>query len=131
MENLVQDPDHQRDVANLIISSVEPLVHSINDALEAILLTMHNEDFDISEFDPEKTSSGSPYMRELQSFVSRVNLDFLSKFTCKNMVAESCLPLVVKNIDFFILQASLVRPLSHAGQKKLVQDGKLIQVLRA
>ena len=68
----------------------------------------------------------SPYMRELQTFIARINNDFLSKFNCKKLVAESCLPIANHSIDRFVLQASLIRPVSNpAGSKKLLQ-GKII-----
>ena len=109
------------EVTTLIKNSVEPLVNSIDDAIEAILLTMHNENFNLEEFDTQNKSF-SPYMKELQTFSNRVNLDFLSKFNCKKLIAESCLPLVNRAIDHFTIQASLIRPLSKAGQQKILQD---------
>ena len=67
----------------------------------------------------------SPYMRELQTFIARINNDFLSKFNCKKLVAESCLPIANHSIDRFVLQASLIRPVSNpAGSRKLLQ-GKI------
>ena len=70
----------------------------------------------------------SPYMRELQTFITRVHNDFLSKFNCKKLVAESCLPIVFHSIDRFITQASLVRPLSDpVGKRKLLQDCETLE----
>ncbi len=61
-------------------------------------------------------------MKELAGFLSRVNVDFLSKFHCKTLVGECCFSLAEKSVDMFILHASLVRPVSQAGQKRLAGD---------
>ena len=104
------------------------MIHSINDAIEAILLTIHNENFDVIEDNATNNANFSPYMRELQTFVTRINNDFLSKFNCKKLVAESCLPIANCSIDRFVLQASLIRPVSNpAGSKKLIQ-GELVKI---
>ena len=106
------------EIGKLIKNSIQPLIISINDAIEAILLTMHSEDFD----QVKEVQKTSPYLRELQTFVARVYQDFLSKFHCKNLVAEICSPLVLQTLDFFIIQASLIRPISEQGVKKLIFD---------
>lgn len=117
-----QHAESLKEIDQLIKSSIEPLINSINDAIEAILLTMHNENFDLVEESVGQQASFSPYMRELQTFLVRVHNDFLSKFNCKKLVAESCLPIADHSIDRFILQASLVRPLSDPnGRRKLLQ----------
>lgn len=117
-----QHAESLKEIDQLIKSSIEPLINSINDAIEAILLTMHNENFDLVEENVGQQASFSPYMRELQTFIVRVHNDFLSKFNCKKLVAESCLPIADRSIDRFILQASLVRPLSDPnGRRKLLQ----------
>ena len=77
-------PKALEDVVKLIKSAVSPLMLSIADAVEAVILTLHNEDFSA-----EEASSGdagkncSLYMKELQGFLSRVSADFLADFICK------------------------------------------------
>ena len=54
VENHLQEQHFEslRDIDQLIKSSIEPLICSINDAIEAILLTMHNENFNLDEDNP-------------------------------------------------------------------------------
>ena len=62
-----------QEVTKLMVAGVEPLLESINDSVEAILLTMHKEDFSGSDGD---TGSPAPacslYMKELQTFLERI-----------------------------------------------------------
>ena len=78
------------DVDKLVKSAVSPLMLSIADAVEAIILTLHNEDFSAEEAgsgDADKNCS--LYMKELQGFLSRVSADFLADFICKEQGQES------------------------------------------
>ena len=108
-----------KDIEKLIKSAIEPLIQSVVDAVEAILITMHNENFNL---DTVYNYSFSPYMRELNDFIAKIHGNFLSKFDCKTLVAESTFPLGQRTIDLFILHASIVRPVSANGQIKLSQD---------
>ena len=108
-----------KDIEKLIKSAIEPLIQSVVDAVEAILITMHNENFNL---DTAYNYSFSPYMRELNDFIAKIHGNFLSKFDCKTLVAESTFPLGQRTIDLFILHASIVRPVSANGQIKLFQD---------
>ncbi len=60
-------------------------MRSIRDGVDAILLTMHNENFESGNIGGGKKS---PYMKELETFVSRVSIEFLSYFDCKLLLAE-------------------------------------------
>ena len=64
-----------------MVSTIAPLLSSIEDAVEAILLTAHKEDFGQEE--NSKQPPCSPYMKELQAFLERISKDFLQHFTCK------------------------------------------------
>ncbi len=66
-------------------SSVDPLMRSIRDGVDAILLTMHNENFESGNVGGGKKS---PYLKELETFISRVSIEFLSYFECKLLLAE-------------------------------------------
>ena len=75
------------DVEKLIRSAVSPLMLSIADAVEAIILTLHNEDYSAEEAGGgEADKNCSLYMKELQGFLSRVSADFLADFVCKEQV---------------------------------------------
>lgn len=103
------------------------------DAVEAILLTIHNEDFSNDETcakESDNRSTCSLYMKELQGFLSRVVVDFLQDFICQDFVSTCSLPLAAKTIDLFVLHASLVRPLGRAGQARLASDCAQLEMVR-
>jgi hypothetical protein len=99
-------------------SAIDPLMRSIRDGVDAILLTMHNEDFQSSDAAGKKSS----YMKELQTFTSRVSIDFLSNYDCKVLLAECVQDLASQCIDLFVLHSSIVRPLSTSGRSRLASD---------
>ena len=94
-------------------------MRSIRDGVDAILSTLHNEDFASSDTSGNRKSS---YMKELQTFTSRVCVEFLSNFECKATLAESAHELASNCVDLFVLHASLVRPLSVGGRSRLAFD---------
>ena len=49
-----------------------PLFSSVSDSIEAIILTMHKEDFSMTEYHGKKSS---PYIREMEGFIKRVVRD--------------------------------------------------------
>ncbi|KAK9509874.1 hypothetical protein O3M35_004771 [Rhynocoris fuscipes] len=108
---------------NLMQQILNPLLASILVAIESILLTMHNEDYNIKEYN----GSSSLYMRELQTFISRAVTSYLSPFHNQILVTQSCSELASKTIELFIRNASLLRPLSENGRKKLVGDFKSLE----
>ncbi len=75
------------EVDRQVHNGINPLLSSIEDAVEAIVLTVHKEDFSAGAGDQvpdEREGAGdgvgantSPYMKELQSFVARVSTDYL------------------------------------------------------
>ncbi|KAG8336187.1 Conserved oligomeric Golgi complex subunit [Homalodisca vitripennis] len=104
-----------------------PLVASIQDSIEAIILTIHQEDFN-----KEESSQGSSlYMRELQSFVQRVVSTYLSPFQHHQIVLESQQELASQCLELFLRHVSLVRPISPSGRLRLVNDMKQIEVALA
>lgn len=112
------------DVDRQVSGAISPLLSSIQDAVEAILLTLHKEDFSAEEAgDPSNSASScSLYMKELQGFLSRVSQDFLKEFLCQGFLTTCLIPVATKCVDQFILHASLVRPLGKAGQMTLASD---------
>jgi len=104
-------------------AATEPLLASVGDSVEAILLTMHKEEFG-GEVEATTTPAAacSLYMRELQAFMERIAKDFLSTFTCAQFLARQLQPLAEATIQRFVLQGSLVRPLGPAGALRLASD---------
>ncbi|XP_023320324.1 conserved oligomeric Golgi complex subunit 5-like [Eurytemora carolleeae] len=103
-----------------MVSTIAPLLSSIEDAVEAILLTAHKEEFGQEE--NSKQPPCSPYMKELQAFLERISKDFLQHFTCKDFLDGELRPLAEKIINEFVLHASLIRPLGAGGALRLASD---------
>ena len=111
------------EVSKLMVAGLEPLLLSINDSVEAILLTIHKEDFSGNDGDSASPAPAcSLYMRELQTFLERIAKDFLSTFTCRDFLSVHLHSLAERTIEKFVLQGSLVRPLGTAGALRLASD---------
>ncbi|KAK9303138.1 hypothetical protein QLX08_005091 [Tetragonisca angustula] len=108
---------------------LSPLLASINDAIESIILTMHDD----AEFrDPSspvgKEINCSLYMRELQGFILRSVNTFLMPYKNQAVVAECCKSVASRCIELFVRHASLLRPLTDLGRTKLIVDFSQIEV---
>lgn len=115
--------DSLKNIVLLMTSAVRPLMSSVCDALEAIILTMHQEDFSGPAPTGQETEAPcSLYMRELQGFVSRCQTDYLSQFTCNDFIMECIQPICCRCIDLFVRHACLVRPLGEGGKLRLAAD---------
>ena len=80
--------DSLKHLNSLKRNSLQPLLSSLTDAVEAILLTMHDEDFSFAQA-PEKGSSPcSLYMKELQNFMSRAAADYLSLYQASDIFRD-------------------------------------------
>lgn len=110
-------------------SVLVPLLTSISDAIESIILTMHD--------DPEFRETSSPlgkeigcslYMRELQGFILRSVNTFLLPYKNQIVVAESCKTVVSRCIELFVRHACLLRPLTDFGRAKLLVDFAQMEV---
>ncbi|CAI9719984.1 conserved oligomeric Golgi complex subunit 5 [Octopus vulgaris] len=112
-----------KDVVMLMSSGIQPLLSSISDALEAIILTIHQEDF--SGDAPTSTTVDAPcslYMKELQSFIARARTDYLSQYTCADFIFNSINGVCCRCIELFVRHACLIRPLGDGGKMKLASD---------
>ncbi|GAB6031768.1 Conserved oligomeric Golgi complex subunit [Chamberlinius hualienensis] len=91
-------------------SGLEPLLNSIEKAVEAILLTMHQEDWSSNVAEKVQYESNnvnqpcSPYMKELLHFINRVNLDYFSLCRSSERLIQSayviCVHTVYRNVPF-------------------------------
>jgi len=113
-----------QEVESQMVGATGPLLASVNDSVEAILLTVHKEDFsaEVESTNLNPAPACSLYMKELQAFLERIARDFLSTFTCKDFLATQLQPLAEKTIQRFVLQGSLVRPLGSGGAMRLASD---------
>ncbi|XP_041058301.1 conserved oligomeric Golgi complex subunit 5 isoform X4 [Carcharodon carcharias] len=105
----------------LMGNAVQPLLNSVEDSVEAIIITMHQEDF-------AGSSSGKPevpcslYMKELQGFISRIMSDYFKNFECVDFIYDSTENIAQRAIQLFIRNASLLRPLGEGGKMRLAAD---------
>ncbi|XP_071081856.1 conserved oligomeric Golgi complex subunit 5-like [Haliotis cracherodii] len=110
-------------VVALMGAAINPLLSSISDALEAIILTIHQEDFSgPAPSDNQTEAQCSLYMRELQGFVLRCQGDYLSQFRCRDFIMDSIHSVACRCADLFIRHASLTRPLGEGGKLRLAAD---------
>ncbi|XP_073184558.1 conserved oligomeric Golgi complex subunit 5 isoform X2 [Lepidochelys kempii] len=106
-------------IHDLMGSAVQPLLNSVGDSVEAIIITMHQEDF---------SGSGKPdvpcslYMKELQGFIARVMSDYFRHFECFDFVFDNTEAIAQRAIELFIRNASLLRPLGEGGKMRLAAD---------
>ncbi|XP_030636205.1 conserved oligomeric Golgi complex subunit 5 [Chanos chanos] len=111
------------EVQSLMGNAVQPLLNSVTDSIEAILITMHQENFSGS-----LSAQGKPdvpcslYMKELQGFVSRVMSDYFRHFQCLDFIYDSTESMAQRAIQLFIRHACLIRPLGEAGKMRLAAD---------
>uniref|UniRef100_A0A8C1DDE5 Conserved oligomeric Golgi complex subunit 5 n=1 Tax=Cyprinus carpio carpio TaxID=630221 RepID=A0A8C1DDE5_CYPCA len=107
----------------LMGSAVQPLLNSVTDSVEAILITMHQEDFS-----GPLPAGGRPdvpcslYMRELQGFIARVMNDYFRPLQCLDFLYDSTEIIAQRAITLFIRHASLLRPLGEGGKMRLAAD---------
>ncbi|XP_031439133.1 conserved oligomeric Golgi complex subunit 5 [Clupea harengus] len=110
-------------VQTLMVNAVQPLLLSVSDSIEAILITMHQEDFSAP-----LSSSGRPevpcslYMKELQGFLARCMSDYLRHFQCLDFIYDNTEAIARRAIQLFIRNASLLRPLGEGGKMRLAAD---------
>ncbi|XP_078469135.1 conserved oligomeric Golgi complex subunit 5 [Lampetra fluviatilis] len=116
-------------VEQLMESTLRPQLQSFQDAVEAILLTMHQEDFSGSGGAGPGPGAGAPdaapcslYMRELQGFVSRAVSDYFGPWACAALTSRALEAAAARAVRLFVRHASLVRPLGEAGKMRLAAD---------
>lgn len=122
----------------LIQNIVTPLLASISDAIEAIILTMHNEDYSMrleagesglnTSIRKSDVSQCSLYMKELQGFIARAASNYLAPFQNQEIVMKCSVPVASRCIELFLNHACLVRPLGEGGRVRLAADFSQMEV---
>ncbi|XP_063829873.1 conserved oligomeric Golgi complex subunit 5 [Ostrinia nubilalis] len=116
-----------KDISSMPI--LQLFAESIKNSLYIILMTMHDESDLVRADDPTgKSLSCSPYMKELQQFVSRCKDIYLSMFHEKPALNECCINISVACVERFIVHVCNVRPLSKYGRVKLQIDCKHLEI---
>ncbi|KAF6031066.1 COG5 [Bugula neritina] len=105
----------------LMRNAVQPLLSSINDSMEAIILTMHQEDFSSATAHSDSQQC-SLYMKELQGFLARVQSEYLSLFECTDFILECVQPYLCNGLELFVRHSSLLRPVGDGGKMRLAAD---------
>ncbi|XP_076749302.1 conserved oligomeric Golgi complex subunit 5 four way stop isoform X1 [Xylocopa sonorina] len=118
-----------KEIDTLTKNILSPLLASISDAIESIILTMHDD----TEFRDTSNPSGkeigcSLYMRELQGFILRSVNTFLVPYKNQAVVAECCKSVASRCIELFVRHACLLRPLTDFGRAKLIVDFSQIEI---
>ncbi|KAJ8387684.1 hypothetical protein AAFF_G00151150 [Aldrovandia affinis] len=110
-------------VQALMGAAVQPLLLSVSDSVEAIIITMHQEDFSGPLSAPGKPEVPcSLYMKELQGFIVRVMSDYFRHFQCLDFIYDNTEAIAQRAIELFVRNASLLRPLGEGGKMRLAAD---------
>uniref|UniRef100_A0A3Q2D939 Conserved oligomeric Golgi complex subunit 5 n=1 Tax=Cyprinodon variegatus TaxID=28743 RepID=A0A3Q2D939_CYPVA len=110
-------------VQALMNGAVQPLLQSVSDSIEAIIITLHQEDFSGPVSGSERPAVPcSLYMKELQGFISRIMADYFSHFQCSDFVYDRTEPVAQRAVLLFLRHASLLRPLGEGGKMRLAAD---------
>jgi len=107
-------------VLQLKLAIARPIIQSASECAEAILMTMHDDDFSDNKSDEKIISS--MYIQELRDFVNRVVKNHLGQIVDNTFVLMVSQPLGYRCIEIFIRHASLVRPIGEIGKLKLSAD---------
>uniref|UniRef100_A0A3P8UXB7 Conserved oligomeric Golgi complex subunit 5 n=1 Tax=Cynoglossus semilaevis TaxID=244447 RepID=A0A3P8UXB7_CYNSE len=116
-------PAAAEDMQALMRSAVQPLLQSVSDSIEAIIITLHQEDFSGTVSSSDKPDVPcSLYMKELQGFIVRVMSDYFRHIHCSDFIYNSTESIAQRAIELFVRHASLVRPLGEGGKMRLAAD---------
>ncbi|VVD05233.1 unnamed protein product [Leptidea sinapis] len=115
-----------KDISSLPI--LQLFAKSIKNSVCIILMTMHDEPEFVKNYEPNKNVSCSPYMKELQQFVSRCKDIYLSMFHDKSALNKCCINISEACIECFIQHACNLRPLTPYGRVKLQTDCRQLEV---
>uniref|UniRef100_A0A672R860 Conserved oligomeric Golgi complex subunit 5 n=1 Tax=Sinocyclocheilus grahami TaxID=75366 RepID=A0A672R860_SINGR len=92
----------EQSLTALMSSAVQPLLNSVTDSVEAILITINT--------------------CTLQGFIARVMNDYFHPLQCLDFLYDSTEIIAQRAITLFIRHASLLRPLGEGGKMRLAAD---------
>ncbi|ERL92500.1 conserved oligomeric Golgi complex subunit 5 [Dendroctonus ponderosae] len=102
---------------------IQPLIESINEVAETIIVTIHLEpDWAKLNASINKNLSSSPYMKELAQFISRVYNTYLNGFHNKEVLTNKCNAIALRCIELLVRHSSILRPISQGGRQRLQSD---------
>ncbi|CAF0744104.1 unnamed protein product, partial [Brachionus calyciflorus] len=103
-------------------NSLKPFVQSACDCVQAILITMHQEDLSQSQ-------TCSLYIKELQQVIQRISRDYLQLYNCKDILNSYLNQISMRCIELFVRNASLLRPQSDSSRLRLKNDSEQIEFI--
>ncbi|CAN8026225.1 unnamed protein product [Ixodes persulcatus] len=120
-------------VETVIQGTVQPLLSAVAQSVEAIILTMHEEDFSTPASDRTAVPDApcSLYMRELQQFVAHCQTDYFAAWPPSETVTQGIRGLASRALELLARHASLVRPLGDGGKMRLAADFAQIEMALA
>ncbi|KAI6652752.1 Conserved oligomeric Golgi complex subunit 5 [Oopsacas minuta] len=114
---------------------ISPLISQIQISIQMILTSMHEENFNTA---PPHTDSKhelvledlqcSHFMKELQSFISRIHMDHLVCYECGELLQTKCEEIVTFCIEAYVQNCCLVRPLGDHGLMRMTADMAQIEL---
>ena len=108
---------------------LQRLISQIKLSIQQILTGMHQENF--GEDSPPAQAKEesvledlqcSGFMKELQSFISRVHMDHLVCYECGHLLQRQFEELVVFSVETYVQNCCLVRPLGEYGRMRMTAD---------
>uniref|UniRef100_A0A4Y0BMS0 Conserved oligomeric Golgi complex subunit 5 n=2 Tax=Anopheles funestus TaxID=62324 RepID=A0A4Y0BMS0_ANOFN len=104
----------------ITMAILQPLIASINSAVNVILLSMHREPgLNSSNI---STTGPSLYMKELQDFIVRSWNTHILPFNDRAVIEEAGRNLAIRCIELFVQNLATIRPISFAGRQRLKAD---------
>jgi hypothetical protein len=104
---------------------IEPLFSKFTKLSEATILDMHRANYaraDDSHAAVDQQPECSAFVRALQGHVETLRAQTLARFGASDVLAQRCLKLTHRLLDFFVRHACLVRPLGRGGRLQLAAD---------
>ncbi|KAJ3015917.1 UNVERIFIED_CONTAM: Conserved oligomeric Golgi complex subunit [Siphonaria sp. JEL0065] len=113
--------DSVEGVQKFIQSVVEPLIAGLTRDIELTIIKIHREDFNRSAAGTDQ--SLSQYIIEVGGKLRWIQREIMARFQCGDDTKEWYKAVGTRVIDFFLRQASLIRPLNtEQGKLKLTTD---------
>ncbi|CAG7822633.1 unnamed protein product [Allacma fusca] len=103
-------------ISVLQYNTIWSLINGIADAIEAIVLTMHQEQWARSN----RTTEYSLYIGELQAFIARASKDYLN-FQSLELIQKSTSHLSSRTIDLLTRHASIL-PMVYSVRSQIITD---------
>ncbi|KAL5497180.1 hypothetical protein EMCRGX_G013605 [Ephydatia muelleri] len=112
---------------------VSIFVNEVQSVMGQMIASMHAESYggdlktDSTVGTPDTPCSG--YMKELQSFTSRIYAQHMCQYLCADTVHKQLLGVASRVLELLVRHQCLVRPLGEAGKMRLTTDMTQVEVV--